>query len=209
MSDMLGQISALNKAIDTLMQRRTKTEAQRELLDQRLKEGMEEYKKKYGVDLSGEGFESIKKNITQEVTTVKTSVEEEYKLASQVVSCINEGRYAEAYELLGQPLETKKDVAPEPEEKEQKKQQKTPPKSQSDEGLMGVLDIMDELPDEDTGAEDDANGFEDSSLSADAFAGFGVEDDTDDLEDRGSDELDNFDEDDDFGFGEMLNNGKF
>lgn len=104
---MLNEISVLNKKIEKLLQEKTKAEAQKELLEKKLASEITNYSTRYGVDLSGETFAAMKKNILTEYKHVHSKVEKEYKLASEVVSAIEDGDISKAYSLMG--------ISPEPE----------------------------------------------------------------------------------------------
>lgn len=225
-ADMVTKITALNKKIDGLMNQRTKVEAQRELLEKNLKQGMAEYKKNYNVDLaSPEGFSAIKENITKEVASVRKAVEKEYALASEVVACIENGDYAGANSLLGVKTEEGSaeatDTEPASEESASTPNRQTKKSSaKKQEPLTGIADIADNS-EEDFDVEGGFNFDGDFGVEADEEEG--ATEATGAVEEESSSDDDSYEtfffeeeeegvadfDDDDFGFGDMLNNGKF
>lgn len=98
---MLGKIEELNKTIEKLMVEKTKADAQKEVWEGKLKEGLKDYKEKYGVDLSGKTFSDIKNNLAKEIKEVENQTKKEYEQAQQVVSLIQSGDIKGAWKLLG------------------------------------------------------------------------------------------------------------
>lgn len=210
MADMLAEITKLNKKIETLMQKKTRAEAQKELLEKRLKEETTAYSTKYGVDLAGDTFVDTKKNVQKELKSVTAKVSKEFALASKVVDAVESGDITTAYSLLG--IEPEPDVPTEDLEDTEVEV--------ADEIVGNDSDDTVDFTDEDTlEAEEDSEETEFTFKDSDDddmsntfnFAGVDLsveEDDTGDLEDgfyAGSDD----DDDDDFGFGEVLNAGKY
>ena len=99
-SKIIEQVEQLNKKITLISTHRVEVEAEAKMLLKNLKQGIEEYEKKYGVSLKGKNFEEISKLVMEEYNTVKQAVEEEYALSSKVVDLIEKGNVKEAKALL-------------------------------------------------------------------------------------------------------------
>lgn len=200
MSDMLNQITSLNKKIEGLMQKRTRIEAQRELLEKRLREGVAAYKKEYNVDLEGATFAETKQNIMSQVEEVKSKVSKEFALASKVVECIELGNIDEANKLLGVPSALEGNET----------QPVRSSTSAVDTGLTGMEDVVEDYDNAKEMVKDDTVTDLENSASPDLSAlDFGIDEDDDDMEE----DLDPFGDDlgdiDDFGFASLLDKGKF
>lgn len=99
-SKIIEQVEQLNKKITLISTQRVEVEAEAKMLLKNLKQGIEEYEKKYGVSLKGKNFDEISKLVMEEYNTVKQAVEEEYALSSKVVDLIEKGNVKEAKALL-------------------------------------------------------------------------------------------------------------
>lgn len=99
-SKIIEQVEQLNKKITLISTQRVEVEAEAKMLLKNLKQGIEEYEKKYGVSLKGKNFDEISKLVMKEYNTVKQAVEEEYALSSKVVDLIEKGNVKEAKALL-------------------------------------------------------------------------------------------------------------
>lgn len=99
-SKIIEQVEKLNKKITLISTQRVEVEAEAKMLLKNLKQGIEEYEKKYGVSLKGKNFDEISKLVMEEYNTVKQAVEEEYALSSKVVDLIEKGNVKEAKALL-------------------------------------------------------------------------------------------------------------
>lgn len=99
-SKIIEQVEQLNKKITQISNKRVEAEAESKMLLRNLKQGIEEYEKKYGVSLKGKNFDEIAKLVMEEYNTVKQAVEEEYALSSKVVDLIEKGNVKEAKALL-------------------------------------------------------------------------------------------------------------
>ena len=99
-SKIIEQVEQLNKKITQISNMRVEAEAESKMLLRNLKQGIEEYEKKYGVSLKGKNFDEIAKLVMEEYNTVKQAVEEEYALSSKVVDLIEKGNVKEAKALL-------------------------------------------------------------------------------------------------------------
>lgn len=99
-SKIIEQVEQLNKKITQISNKRVEAEAESKMLLRNLKQGIEEYEKKYGVSLKGKNFDEIAKLVMDEYNTVKQAVEEEYALSSKVVDLIEKGNVKEAKALL-------------------------------------------------------------------------------------------------------------
>lgn len=99
-SKIIEQVEQLNKKITLISTQRVEVEAEAKMLLRNLKQGIEEYEKKYGVSLKGKNFDEISKLVMEEYNTVKQAVEEEYALSSKVVDLIEKGNVKEAKALL-------------------------------------------------------------------------------------------------------------
>lgn len=99
-SKIIEQVEQLNKKITQISNKRVEAEAESKMLLRNLKQGIEEYEKKYGVSLKGKNFDEIAKLVMEEYNTVKQAVEEEYTLSSKVVDLIEKGNVKEAKALL-------------------------------------------------------------------------------------------------------------
>lgn len=102
----VSDVKKLNAKIEKINKEKTRAEAQREMLSERLEQELESFKKQYGIDLKGTSFEETKRLVQQEVEKVSKQVEDEYNLKSKVVSAVESEDYELAKKLLGIPVET-------------------------------------------------------------------------------------------------------
>lgn len=98
---MIDKIEKLNKEIDRLMTEKTKSDAQKEVWENRLVESIKAYKNEYGVDLSGNSLADIKEKLSSEINIVETKTKEEFEKSSMLVNLINSGDIKGAWEVLG------------------------------------------------------------------------------------------------------------
>lgn len=203
MADLLKQITDLNNKIEKLMQKKTKVEAQKELLENKLREEIESYESKYDVKLNGGTFAETKKNIVKESKKVSEEVEKAYFLSKKVVSAVEDGDIATAYSLLGIEIKEEVDEEDSPTEDLEEVQEEV---KESEEFSVemeddATLDLQ---------VEDDEDDIEASVSYNFSGVDLSVEDDTEDLEDS-----DDFysdmggDDDDEFGFGAILEEGRY
>lgn len=94
-------IQQLNEKIEGLMKTKAKTEAQKEVWENKLHESLAEYEKQYGVKLEGTTLAEIKQSLTKEFNKVKADTEDQYELAQKVVGMIDRGDIEGAYSALG------------------------------------------------------------------------------------------------------------
>ena len=172
-SKIIEQVEQLNKKITQISNKRVEAEAESKMLLRNLKQGIEEYEKKYGVSLKGKNFDEIAKLVMEEYNTVKQAVEEEYALSSKVVDLIEKGNVKEAKALLekaraenweddgesekvAEEAEKNKQVAEKPVEVEEKVEEKEEQVAETaeeddfaeeDEGIDDVEDSEDESED--------------------------------------------------------------
>lgn len=198
-------VQRLNKRIEDINTERTRVETRTQMLKDQILKDIKEYKKQFGVDLSASSFSEIKRLVAEESKAVSEAVEKEYKLKEQVVECIESGDIDGANRLLGVVVDE-----PEPEGVDEAVEEASEAKELSVD--MGSLE-EDEDPffSEDLGeAEQEINlgnsESEESSQSATIPADLmGSMEDEEDVVVEDDDE----EEDDPFGFGSMLNGGKF
>ena len=76
------------------------------MLKKQLIQGVNDYKKTYGVDLNDKSFPKLSGKVTAELSKVSSDIKAEYELKEKVVSAIEDGRYDEAYKLLGIEVES-------------------------------------------------------------------------------------------------------
>lgn len=98
---MVQEVQALNKRIEAINVQKTKAEAKAEMLKKQLVAAIGSYKATYGVDLSDKSFAKLSGKVKAELNKVSSTLQEEYELKEKVVSAIEEGRYDDAYALLG------------------------------------------------------------------------------------------------------------
>lgn len=98
---MVQEVQALNKRIEAINVQKTKAEAKAEMLKKQLVTAIGSYKATYGVDLSDKSFAKLSGKVKAELNKVSSTLQEEYELKEKVVSAIEEGRYDDAYALLG------------------------------------------------------------------------------------------------------------
>ena len=100
-------VKELNSRIEKIESERTSSVAEYNLLVKQLKQGIQEYGKKYGVDLSGKSFDKVCDNIKKEAEKVSSDLEEEVVLKQKVAEAIESGDIKLANKLLGVTAETK------------------------------------------------------------------------------------------------------
>lgn len=206
-SKIIEQVEQLNKKITQISNKRVEAEAESKMLLRNLKQGIEEYEKKYGVSLKGKNFDEIAKLVMEEYNTVKQAVEEEYALSSKVVDLIEKGNVKEAKALLekaraenweddgesekvAEEAEKTKQVAEKPVEAEEKVEEKEEQIAEDaeeddfaeeDEGLDDAEDSEDESEDgldfEEPVMKESAKVPEDDDGDMDFGFNFGDEDD--------------------------------
>lgn len=176
---MLKKIEELNKQIDSLMVKKTKADAQKEVWETRLNESIVKYAKEYGVDLSGKSFKDVKVKLAEEIRKVESQTAEEFEKSQKLVTLIQNGDIKGAWKELGVDLDA---VEKEEEVIEEVKDESG---SGTDEGLQSASEVFNELEDLD---DNDFLGSEVEKSEAE-LAGF---------EDMGSDSMEiEVDEDDD------------
>lgn len=109
---MVQEVQVLNKKIENINLQRTKAEAKVDMLKKQLLNELASYKEAYGVDLGDKNFSKLSGKVKSELAVVTGQIKEEYDLKCRVVDAIEKGSYEEAYKLLG--VETEE--AEEPEE---------------------------------------------------------------------------------------------
>lgn len=101
MSVAVKDVQALNGRIEELNTKRTKVETQTEMLKGQLSSELSAYEKEFGVNLQGVTLAQTRKLITAEVTKVLNEVSAEYQLKERVVELIEQGDIEAANKLLG------------------------------------------------------------------------------------------------------------
>lgn len=200
-------VQRLNKRIEDINTERTRVETRTQMLKDQILKDIKEYKKQFGVDLSASSFSEIKKLVAEESKAVSEAVEKEYKLKEQVVECIESGDIDGANRLLGV-------VVDEPEPEHESVEEEVTEASEAEELSvdMGSLE-EDEDPffsedlggaekEIDLGESESEEGSQSATIPADLMGS--MEDDGDVVVEDDWEE-----EDDPFGFGSMLNGGKF
>ena len=173
-------IKELNKRIEKNNVLRTKTETQIEMLKKDLSSQINEYKRKYGVDLHGKSFKETAGNISSEAKATVDAVQEEYELKEKVVHAIESGDIALASKLLGMEVdETESAEEPEQVEESVKDVEEKSTKKEIPQGMTPAEDIVvEDDKDDDIVIEDDVK-----------------------LSDTGDLEVEDDDEEDPFGLG--------
>ena len=198
-------VQRLNKRIEDINTERTRVETRTQMLKDQILKDIKEYKKQFGVDLSASSFSEIKRLVAEESKAVSEAVEKEYKLKEQVVECIESGDIDGANRLLGVVVDE-----PEPEGVDEAVEEASEAKELSVD-MSSLEEDEDPFFSEDLGeAEQEINlgksESEESSQSATIPADLmGSMEDEEDVVVEDDDE----EEDDPFGFGSMLNGGKF
>ena len=98
---MVQEVQLLNKKIENINTQRTKAEARVEMLKKQLIQGIMSYNSTYGVDLNDKSFPKLSGKVTAELSKISDEIKAEYELKRKVVIAIEEGRYEDAYKLLG------------------------------------------------------------------------------------------------------------
>lgn len=197
MSVSVDVVKKLNAKIDSLNTKRTKTAAQIEVLQDRLKKEIQRYKSEFGVDLEGEDIRGTIMNILSEKEKVSKAIEEEYELKSKVVAAIENGDMATVNKLLGIEDEVVEENETEDttEEIGENSSDDFGLESNEDEEDFDIDDIEIE---EDTDTEEEKSDSSTEGMSVDeAMSELDGEDDSDD------------EDFDDFGFGDLLSGTKF
>lgn len=224
---MVQEVQMLNKKIENINIQRTKAEARVEMLKKQLTQGVAEYKKTYGVDLSDKSFPKLSGKVTAELSKVSGDIKAEYELKSKVVKSIEEGNYEEAYKLLGIEVESTEEVAEaedttevaqvvqaeeeidldlgieEEEEDITETQEEVDMSVEEEDGDFNFGVVLDEEEEEEVEAPkvEEETGIKGQG-ALEAVMEMTVEDDDDDISIPSM-------EDDDFGFGDILNGTKF
>ena len=198
MSVSINSIESLNKKIDAIRQNRTKVEAQMEFLKKRLSSDLSKYTQEYGVNLKEQGLKATKEKVEAELSKVESEIQAEYNLKEKVVSCIEKGDIAEANKLLG--------ITTEEEEEPQKEEP-------VEETSISLEDDSDEIAVAPVQAPQKPKKKPNGMFSVgDVFSGLDLSVEDDDLRLDESDDLNiggDSDDDEDFGFGDMLKGSKF
>lgn len=198
-------VQRLNKRIEDINTERTRVETRTQMLKDQILKDIKEYKKQFGVDLSASSFSEIKRLVAEESKAVSEDVEKEYKLKEQVVECIESGDIDGANRLLGVVVDE-----PEPEGVEEEVKEASEAEELSVD--MGSLE-EDEDPffSEDLGGVEQEIDLSESESEEDSQSAIIPDDLMGSMEDDGDVvvEDDEEEEDDPFGFGSMLNGGKF
>lgn len=212
---MVQEVQLLNKKIENINVQRTKAEARVEMLKKQLTQGISEYKKTYGVDLSDKSFPKLSGKVTAELSKVSGDIKAEYELKEKVVNAIEEGRYDDAYKLLGIESDSadeiedvaevtevvQEEVAVEEDDVELDFGDEEEDMSVEDEEEINFGVVLDEEE-----VEEEAVSTEDTVIKGqgalEAVMEMTVEDDEDEI---GIPSM----EDDDFGFGGILQGSKF
>lgn len=198
-------VQRLNKRIEDINTERTRVETRTQMLKDQILKDIKEYKKQFGVDLSASSFSEIKRLVAEESKAVSEAVEKEYKLKEQVVECIESGDIDGANRLLGVVVDE-----PEPESVEEAVEEASESEELSvdigsleeDEDPFFSEDLGGAEKEIDLGESESEEGSQSATIPADLMGS--MEDDGDVVV-----EDDDEEEDDPFGFGSMLNGGKF
>lgn len=196
-------VQRLNKRIEDINTERTRVETRTQMLKDQILKDIKEYKKQFGVDLSASSFSEIKRLVAEEFKAVSEAVEKEYKLKEQVVECIESGDIDGANRLLGV-------VVDEPEQESVKEEVEEASEAEELSVDMGSLeededpffseDLSEGEQEIDLGESESEDGNRSATIPADLMGS--MEDDEDIV-------VEDEEEDDPFGFGSMLNGGKF
>lgn len=194
-------VQRLNKRIEDINTERTRVETRTQMLKDQILKDIKEYKKQFGVDLSASSFSEIKRLVAEESKAVSEAVEKEYKLKEQVVECIESGDIDGANRLLGVVVDE-----PEPESVEEEVEEASETEELSvdsgslewDEDQFFSEDLGEAKQKIDLGESEEGNRS--ATIPADLMGS--MEDDEDIV-------VEDEEEDDPFGFGSMLNGGKF
>lgn len=196
-------VQRLNKRIEDINTERTRVETRTQMLKDQILKDIKEYKKQFGVDLSASSFSEIKRLVAEESKAVSDAVEKEYKLKEQVVECIESGDIDGANRLLGVVVDE-----PEPESVEEGVEEASEAEELSvdmgsleeDEDPFFSEDLGEAEQEIDLGESESEEGNRSATIPADLMGS--MEDDEDIV-------VEDEEEDDPFGFGSMLNGGKF
>lgn len=212
-------VQRLNKRIEDINTERTRVETRTQMLKDQILKDIQEYKKQFGVDLSAKNFSEIKRLVAEEAKKVSDAVTEEYRLKEQVVGCIESGDIDGANQLLGVVVEQEEaETESEAVESKEDVEEAGEVSGVARELSAGFTDEEEEDDPffEEGSSEVEGNeigGFEGmtaeaeaSTIPGDAFGDFEDEDDA--VEEEPEMAMED-DEEDPFGFGSMLNGGKF
>lgn len=196
-------VQRLNKRIEDINTEKTRVETRTQMLKDQILKDIKEYKKQFGVDLSASSFSEIKRLVAEESNAVSEAVEKEYKLKEQVVECIESGDIDGANRLLGVVVDE-----PEPESIEEEVKEASEAEELSvdmgsleeDEDPFFSEDLGEGEQEIDLGESESEEGNRSATIPADLMGS--MEDDKDIV-------VEDEEEDDPFGFGSMLNGGKF
>lgn len=196
-------VQRLNKRIEDINTERTRVETRTQMLKDQILKDIKEYKKQFGVDLSASSFSEIKRLVAEESKAVSEAVEKEYKLKEQVVECIESGDIDGANRLLGVVVDE-----PEPESVKEEVEEASEAEELSvdmgsleeDEDPFFSEDLSEGEQEIDLGESESEDGNRSATIPADLMGS--MEDDEDIV-------VEDEEEDDPFGFGSMLNGGKF
>lgn len=98
---MVQKVQALNKRIEAINTKRTRAEAQVEMLKKQLSQDIKAYKEAHGIDLMDANFGKLCAKVKVELEKVEGEIKAEYELKEKVVRAIENSEYDEAYRLLG------------------------------------------------------------------------------------------------------------
>lgn len=210
MSVLVKEVQKLNKRIENINTERTRVETKSQMLKEQILTEIAEYEKQFGVNLSGKKFSDIKKLVSEEAKKVSEEVSKEYKLKESVVSCIESGDISGANKLLGI-----KEEVEETKELPDNKVTESDENGFSDESFSTDFEVK-----ENSSTSEEENI--DNTLASSEEDDFELEssDILNDMEDESEKEvkketstaeisIDIEEDEDPFGFGEMLNGGKF
>lgn len=198
-------VQRLNKRIEDINTERTRVETRTQMLKDQILKDIKEYKKQFGVDLSASSFSEIKRLVAEESKAVSEAVEKEYRLKEQVVECIESGDIDGANRLLGvvvdesEPESVEEDVT---EVSEVEELYVDMGSLEEDEDPFFSEDLGEAEQEIDLGESESEEGSQSATIPADLMGSMEEEEDVV-VED------DDEEEDDPFGFGSMLNGGKF
>lgn len=145
---MVQEVQSLNKKIESINVQRTKAEAKVEMLRKQLAQEVVEYKKTYRVDLSDSSFAKLSGKVKAELSKVSDEIKAEFELKQKVVQAIDEGRYEDAYKLLGIEVEQQVEVS------EKISETVVTPTDEIEIGADFGIDLGDDIEVEDKGNDD-------------------------------------------------------
>lgn len=101
--ELRSRISTVNATVAKLNEQRSRNQGMRETLEKQKSSAIAVYLEKYGVDLT-------KVSIEEEFARVMQDKEREVTLLEKVISCINNGDYATANQLMGTEAQSQQTV---------------------------------------------------------------------------------------------------